>query len=119
MPLALRLVVDYTGFNSCLIRDQAQVFPTGEEIRQQLGPECKVWICMDALLAYFQINVKKQDQPKTTIMLHSGRYFFRKTVMGNRLSSDTWLKASDEVTENLDSVFKLVDDLLIGGRDYA
>ena len=39
--------------------------------------------------------------------------------MGNRLSSDTWLKASNEVIKNLPGVFKLVDDLLIGGRDYA
>ena len=48
-------------------------------------------------------------------MLHCGRYFFRKTVMGNRLSSDTWLRASDEVTKNLDGIFKLLDDLIIGG----
>ena len=52
-------------------------------------------------------------------MLHSGRYFFRKTVMGNRLLSDTWLRASDEVIEGLHGVFKLVDDMLIGGRDYT
>ena len=39
--------------------------------------------------------------------------------MGNCLSSDTWLRASDEVMEGLDWVFKLVDDLLIGGRDYV
>ena len=33
VPLALRLMVDYTRLNSCLIRDQAQVFPHlgGEE----------------------------------------------------------------------------------------
>ena len=39
-------------------------------------------------------------------------------VMCNRLSSDTWLRASDKVIEGLDGVFKLVDDLLIGGWDY-
>ena len=44
---------------------------------------------MDALAGYFQIKDTKEDQPKTTFMLHSNRYFFRKTVMGNRLSSDT------------------------------
>ena len=52
-------------------------------------------------------------------MMHSGRYFFRKTIMGNQLSRDTWIKASNEVTKNLDGVFKLVDNLLIGGRDCA
>ena len=39
-------------------------------------------------------------------------------VMCNHLSSDTWLRASDKVIEGLDGVFKLVDDLLIGGWDY-
>ena len=51
VPLALCLVVDFTRLNEQLIRDQPQVFPTGEEIRQQLGPDCCVWICMDALAA--------------------------------------------------------------------
>ena len=74
---------------------------------------------MNALAAYFQIKVRKMDQPKTTFMLYSGRYFFRKTVMGNRLSSNTWLKPSNAVTENLDGVFKLVDDMLIGAKDYT
>ena len=78
-----------------------------------------MWVCMDALVAYFQIKVAKADRPKTMFMLHSGIYLFRKTVMANRLSSDTWLKASDEVIEGLNGVFKLVDDLLIGGRDYV
>ena len=91
VPLALRLVMDFTCLNEQLIRNQPQVFQTGEEIRQQLGPDCKVWICMDALVAYFQIKVRREDRPKTNFMLNSGRYFFRKTVMGNLLSSDTWL----------------------------
>ena len=30
--------------------------------------------------------------------------------MGNQLSSDTWLKVSDEVIKELPGVFKLVDD---------
>ena len=35
---------------------------------------------MDALAAYFQIKVRKEDRHKMTFMLHSVRYFFRKTV---------------------------------------
>ena len=102
------LVVDFTLLNDCLIQDQPQVFSTGEEIRQQLASECKVLDCMDA----------KEDQLKTTFMVHSGRYFFCKTVMGNRLSSHTWLKASNEVIEVLGGVFQLVINLLIWGHDY-
>ena len=78
VPLALPLLVDFTCLNEQLIWDQPQVFPTGEEIRQQLGADCKVWMCMDALAAYFQIKVRKEDRPKTTFMLQSGRYFFHR-----------------------------------------
>ena len=72
VPLACRLVVEYTRLNSCLIRDQAQVFPKREEIRQQLGKECKVWATSNALVAYYQINIDKKDQHKTTFMLPWG-----------------------------------------------
>ena len=119
VPLALCLVVYFTCLNEQLICDQPQVFPTGEEIRQKMGPDCCVWICLDALAAYSQIKVRKEDRHKTTFMLYSGRYFFRKTVMGKRLSSETWLRASNEVIEGLEGVYKLVDDLIIGGKDYV
>ena len=39
--------------------------------------------------------------------------------MGNCLFRNTRLRASDEVIEGLDGVFKLVDNMVIGGRDYA
>ena len=119
VPLALWLVVDFTRLNEQLIHDQSQVFPTSEDIRQQLGANCKVWICMEALLAYFQIKVRKEDQHKTTFMLHSERYFFLKTLLGNCLSSDTSLRASHEMIEGLHGVFKLVDDMLMGSKEYA
>ena len=89
VPRELRLDVDFNRLNEQLIRDQPQVFPTGEEIRQQLGADCKVLVCMDALVAYFQIKVTKEHRKQITLMLHSGRYFFCKTVMGNGLSSNT------------------------------
>ena len=119
VPMALRLVVDFTGLNSYLIRDQAATFPTGDDIRKQLGPDCKVWMCMDALSTYYQVKIRPSDVHKTTFIVNNKRYQFLSTVMGNKLSSDTWLRASDEVTNGLPGVFKLVDNLLIGGRDYA
>ena len=75
VPLALRLVMDFTRLNKQLICNQPQFFPTGEEISQELGADCKVWICMDALVAYFQIKVRKEDRHKTTFRLHSGSLF--------------------------------------------
>ena len=53
VPLALRLVMDFTRLNEQLIRNQLQVFPTGEEISPELGADCKVWICMAAFRKIF------------------------------------------------------------------
>ena len=88
-------MVNFPHLNLCLIRDQPQVFPMGEDIRQQLGLERVVWITMDALTAYFQIRVAKADQHKTMFMLPGGRYFFRKTVMENRLRSNLYCTTVD------------------------
>ena len=74
---------------------------------------------MDALVNYFQIDMAKEDQHKTIFLLNTGRYYFRKMVMGNQLSTNTWLKASNKVIKNLPGFFKLVDNLLIGGRNYG
>ena len=53
VPLALRLVMDFTRLNKQLICNQPQFFPTGEEISQELGADCKVWIRMAALWKIF------------------------------------------------------------------
>ena len=74
---------------------------------------------MHALSAFFHIDMVKEDQHKTNLMLNQGRYFFCKTVLDNGLTSDTWVKTSDKVVAGLPVVFKLVDNLLIGGRDYT
>ena len=72
----------------------------GKEIRQQLGPECCVWTTSDALSTYYQIDTDKIDQHKTTFLLPQGCFFFMKTVMENRLRSESLLQASDEVIKS-------------------
>ena len=47
------------------------------------------------------------------------KMFFSQNVYGQTLCSDTWLRASDKEFAGLDSVFKLVDNLLIGELDYV
>ena len=118
VPLALRLVCDFTNLNSYLTRDQPATFPTGDDIRKQLGSDCKVWACIDCLSAYYQVKIRPSDVPKTCFLVNNKRFQFLSTVMGNKLSSDTWLRASDEVTNGLPGTFKLVDDILIGATDY-
>ena len=58
VPLALRLVCDFTNLNSYLIRDQPATFPTGDDIRKQLGSDYKVWTTIDCLSAYCQVKIR-------------------------------------------------------------
>ena len=101
VPLALRLVCDFTNLNSYLIRNQPATFPTDDDIRKQLGPECKVWACIDVLSAYYEVIIRPSDVPKTCFIVNDQRYQFLSRVMGNKVSSDTWVRASDEVTNGL------------------
>ena len=57
VPLALRLVCDFTGLNSYLTCNQPATFPMGDDIRKLLGPECRVWARVVALSAYYQLKI--------------------------------------------------------------
>ena len=63
-------------------------------------------------------KIRPINVPKTCFLVNNKRYQFLSTVMGNKLSSDTRLRASDEVTNGLPGIYKLVDDILIGAPDY-
>ena len=56
VPLALCLVCDFMNLNSYLTCDQPATFPTGDDIRKQLGAECQVWACIDVLSTYYQVK---------------------------------------------------------------
>ena len=73
---------------------------------------------MEALSVYFQIEVAECDLHNTTFMLNTRSHIkifnLRKTVTGNSLLSDSWLRASNEVIKGLPGIFKQVENLLIG-----
>ena len=64
VPLALQPVCDFTNLNSYLTRDQPATFSTGDDIRKQLGPDNKVWACIDALSAYYQVKLDPLLYPR-------------------------------------------------------
>ena len=43
-------------------------------------------------------------------MLNHERFYFCKTVIGNHLRSDSWLRANNKVIHGLPGVRKLVND---------
>ena len=77
----------------------------------------KMWRSKPRREQWISRRTAKEDRPQTTFLLHSGSYFFRTMVMDNRISSNTWLRASDKVVEGQNLIRKV--EGLIKYRDRS
>ena len=112
-----RLVVDLSPLNEVIERP-IHPFISGAELLKNLDPESKVYCKLDAKLGYNQIPLDEVSKCLFTFLLASGRYRFLRAPMGCSASSDEWCRRSDEALAGLTGVHKLVDDILIEGKDY-
>merc|ERR1712223_1594589 len=112
-----RLVVDLSYLNSFIERP-IHPFVAGVELLKNLDPNSKVFCKLDAVLGYYQIPLHEDSKKYFTFLLASGRYRYFRAPMGCSASSDEWCKRSDEALSGITGVHKLVDDILIEGKDY-
>ena len=109
--LRLRLVTDYTRLNKQVKRPE-HIFPTIEQVRQEIKPNAR-WFCsLDMLHGYFQVPLSESASSLTCFMLKTGRYKYRRAPMGLCNSSDEFCYRSDECLSGLEKI-KLVDDILL------
>ena len=114
----LRLVTDYTGLNR-RVRRPIHPFPAPQSIISGLDPRSTVFAKADALSGYHQVALKDSASYLTSFILPSGVYRYLRAPMGLSSSSDEFCRRSDAVFAGIQGVRKLVDDLLIEGRDLA
>ena len=112
-----RLVVDLSPLNE-IIERPIHPFVAGTELIKNLDSNSKVFCKLDAVLGYYQIPLDEDSKKLTTFLLASGRYRYLRAPMGCSASSDEWCKRSDEALSGITGVHKLVDDILIEGKDY-
>ena len=112
-----RLVVDLSRLNEVIERP-VHPFTAGTDLLKNLNSESKVFCKLDAVMGYFQIPLDKESRKLTTFLLPSGRYRYLRAPMGCSASSDEWCKRSDAALTGITGVHKLIDDILIEGKDY-
>ena len=112
-----RLVVDLSALNE-IIERPIHPFISGTNLLKNLDPESRVYCKLDAVLGYYQIPLDEESKKLTTFLLASGRYRYLRAPMGCSASSDEWCKRSDAALAGIEGVHKLVDDILIEGKDY-
>jgi hypothetical protein len=109
---SLRLVVDFSELNKCLVRP-VHGFVSGKELLRRIKRESVLFCKLDATQGYFQVPMDKQSQELCTFLLWNGRYQFLRAPMGLSASSDEWCNRSDAAIHGLPGVLKLVDDILV------
>ena len=111
----VRLVVDAQELNEFLDRD-AYPMQSPKELVRQVPPEAKFFLSVDFYKGYYQIPLAKEDQLKTTFMLHGmGLYYFKKLPQGGKCSVDQFNRITDDLMMEVPNSLKMVDDVLLYG----
>ena len=111
-----RLVAGFTQLNK-FVECPIHPFPTAQEIMQSISPDSTWFAKLDAVKGYHQIELDESSRDLTTILLPRGKYRYTRAPMGLTSSSDEFCARTDAALEGLEGTLKLVDDILVTGKD--
>ena len=112
----IRKLLDVVKLNDN-VRRAAHPFPSPKEIVSTIPPEARLFAVFDCLHGYWQIELDEKSRPLTTFLTQFGRFRYRRAPMGLVSSGDEFCRRTDEALSDLPGVKKLVDDILIFGKD--
>ena len=107
---SLRMCVDYRQLNKVTIKNKYPL-PRIDELTDQLRGASVYWK-IDLWLGYHQIQVKKEDIPKTTFRMHYGHYEY--LVMPFGVTNAPVIFMNQILHQYLDKfIVVFIDDILI------
>ena len=92
-------------------------FPSPKDIVSTIPPDVEYFAVFDCLHGYWQIELDEKSKPLTTFITEFGRYRYKRAPMGLVSSGDEFCARSDQALADVPGVMKLVDDILIYGKD--
>ncbi len=113
----MRLVTDFTDLNKWVKRP-VHPFSSVKDIKEVIPSYAKVFAVFDAKKGYWQVPLDEESRSYTNFLLPWGRYRYCRAPMGLNSSNDEFCRRSDAAIENVKDSAKIVDDILICGRDY-
>ena len=114
----VRTIFDGTKLNEHVYRT-THPFPSPTDIVSSIPPDTKMLAVFDCLHGYWQLELDEESKPLTTFLTEFGRYRYRRAPMGLISSGDEFCARTDRALSGLPGVMKLVDDILICGKDAA
>jgi len=102
----IRICLDPGDLNKAVKREHYPI-PTVEEIASKI-PEAKVFTVLDAKSGYLQMKLDYESSLLTMMNTPIGRY---------KSAPELYQRAMDEMLEDIDHAYAIMDDILIAGRD--
>ena len=116
----VRPVCDLRKLNESVKRP-AQVFPTGQDIWNQVRKSSKRFFKMDMTSGYHQVQLSKEARKYFTFILPQGKFRYTVSPMGFVASGDWFNQLTDNILQEpkIPGVQKEVDDILGEAVDNA
>ena len=110
---SLRICLDPKKLNKSLKKIQHKI-PTTEEINQVFS-NAKVFSKLDSKAGYWSVPLHKESQLLTTFLTPFGRYCWKRLPFGLNVSQDIFQERMDVMTEELEGVANIADDVAVAG----
>ena len=83
-------------------------FPSSSDIIRGIDPSSKVFIKLDAVQGYYQIELDRESSLLTTFLLPSGRYVYLRGPMGLNATNDEFCRRTDEAIRGIPGTSKIL-----------
>ena len=112
----VRLVMDPSALNA-VVKRPVMPFACIRDIIKCIKPSSERFGVIDLKQAYHQVPLSVEASKLTTFILPSGRYRYKRNVMGLSSANDVFLARSTAAFEGIDGLHQLVDDILLEAPD--
>ena len=113
----IRICLDPGDLNKA-VKQEHYPIPTVEEIAAKI-PDAKVFTVLDAKSGYLQMKLDYESSLLTTMTTPTGRYRWLKLPFRIKSAPEMYQRAMDEMMEDIDHAYAIMDDILIAGHDIA
>ncbi len=109
-----RRTIDLQALNEASIR---QTHPTMPPFQQAMSIPSHCWkTTTDAFNGYHSVLLRESDRPLTTFLTPWGRYRYKTTPQGYKVSGDAYTHRFDKITVNVKDCARVIDDSILYKR---
>ena len=111
----IRICVDFQPLNRWVLREVHPLPKVDKTLAQLSG--AKVFIKLDAIMGFWQIQLTERSKLLTTFITPFGRYYFHKLPFGICSAPEHFQRRMSRILLGLNGILYQMDDVLVSGKD--